>query len=121
MSQHLRNPQEPTLGAGTAVQMRSMALGSGRDTQTWLLGPGPGRLGCSGCVYFFLVSPFPFPIHIPPPSFLFLFWGRKNFLFSSEFKMACWSQLKAQWRTGHPNPRDIHSGRDRGTLHPGGW
>lgn len=41
------------------------------------------------------VSPFPFPIHMPPPSFLFLFWGHRNFLFSSQFKMACWSQWEA--------------------------
>lgn len=71
--------------------------GSGRDAQTRLGRPGPGRLGCSGYICWVLVSPFPFPIHIPPPSFLFLFWGHRNFLFSSWFKMACWSQLEAQW------------------------
>lgn len=49
-----------------------------------------------------VLCPFPFPVHMPPPSFLFLFWGHRNFLFSSQFKMACWSQLEAQWRAGHP-------------------
>lgn len=68
--------------------------------------------------------PFPFPIHIPPPSFLFLFWGHRNFLFSSWFKMACWSQLEAQWgrgEAGHPSPRDSYRGRERGAPHPRVW
>lgn len=40
--------------------------GSGRDAQTRLDRPDPGRLGCSGYICWVLVSPFPFPIHIPP-------------------------------------------------------
>lgn len=62
------------------------------------------------------VSPFPFPIHIPPPSFLFLFWGPRNFLFSSRFKMACWYQLETQLGAGHPSPGDGHRGRERRAL-----
>lgn len=65
------------------------------------------------------LSSFPFLIHTPPPSFLFLFWGHRNFLFSSRFKMACWPQLEAGREAGGPRPRDIRGGRERGALCPG--
>lgn len=96
--------------------MRLTALGSGRETQTWLLGPGPGKLGCSGCMCLEFVSPFPFPIHMPPPSFLFLFRGHKNFLFSSWLKMLASLSWRPSGGAGHSSPGDIRRRRNRETL-----
>lgn len=63
-SQGLRNPQE-SMPWVSGWAMRLAVSGSGRDAQTGPLGWAQ-EAGYSGCMSWVLVSPFPFPIHIPP-------------------------------------------------------
>lgn len=101
--------------------MSPMALRSGGDTQTRQLSWAQEGWGSPCASAECPCPPSPFPIHTPPPSFLFLFWGLRNFLFSLWFKMACWSQLEAQQEAGRPRPRHTDRERERGLRAPGGW
>lgn len=94
--------------------MSPMALRSGGDTQTRQLGWAQEGWGCPCAPAECPCPPSPFPIHTPPPSFLFLFWGLRNFLFSLWFKMAGWSQLEAQREAGRPRPRQTDREREQG-------